>query len=104
MRRFVITVLIATVLHAVACILVPPFEFGPTRPTCFFWACRSGIAVFPMVFAVLLLPLRAALPWFLPERSPRVHAIVAGFVLLTVVAVRTLSRQLSGVPAEPYEH
>ena|SRR5436190_12275757 len=104
MRRFIITVLIATVLHAVACILVPPFEFAPTRLACFFWACRSGIVVFPIVFAVLLLPLRVALRWFLPMRSPRVHAVVAGFALLTVVAVRILSRQLSGVPAEPFEH
>lgn len=104
MRRFIITVLLATVLHAVACILVPPFEFAPTRIACFFWACRSGIVVFPIVFAVLLLPLCAALRWFLSERSPRVHAIVAGFALFIVVAVRILSRQLFGVPAEPYEH
>jgi hypothetical protein len=104
MRRFIITVLIATVLHAVACILVPPFEFAATRLACFFWACRSGIVVFPIVFAVLLLPLRAALRWFLSERSQRVHAIVAGFALFIVVAVRILSRQLFGVPAEPFEH
>jgi hypothetical protein len=32
MRRFIITVLIATVLHAIAGILAPPFEFGALKP------------------------------------------------------------------------
>jgi hypothetical protein len=36
--RFIITVLVATLLHAVACILLPPFEFAATRPACFFFA------------------------------------------------------------------
>src|SRR5215468_8060469 len=104
MRRFIITVLIATVLHATACILVPPFEFAPTRPACFFWACRSGIVVFPIVFAVLLLPLRAGLRRFMPRNTAQTQAVVAAIVLCVVVAVWILARQLSGRPSPPYEH
>jgi len=102
--RFIITVLVGTVLHAVACILIPPFEFAPTRLGCFLWALRSGIVVFPVLFAVLLLPLRVALHRFMPQSTPRTHAIVAAVVLYILPAVRTLARQLSGVPAEPFEH
>jgi len=104
MKRFIITVLIATVLHAVACILVPPFEFAPTRLACFFWACRSGIVVFPIVFAVLLLPLRAGLRRFMPQSTPQTHSVIAAVVLFVVVAAWILARQLSGVPSPPYEH
>jgi hypothetical protein len=104
MRRFVITVLIATVLHAVACILVPPFEFAPTRLACFFWACRSGIVVFPIVFAVLLLPLRAGLRRYMPQSTQQTHAAVAALVLFVVVAIWILARQLSGIPSPAYEH
>lgn len=104
MKRFIITVLVATILHAVACILIPPFEFAPTRVGCFLWACRSGIVVFPILLAVLLLPLRVALRRFMPQSTQRAHAIVAAVVLYVLPAVRTLGRQLSGVPAEPFEH
>src|SRR5262245_35692547 len=104
MRRFIITVLIATVVHAVACILVPPFEFAPTRLACFFWACRSGIVVFPIVFAVLLLPLRAGLRRFMPQSAQQTHAAVAALVLFVVVAIWILARQLSGIPSPAYEH
>lgn len=34
MKRFIITVLVLTVLHAVACIIAPPFEFGRNRTEC----------------------------------------------------------------------
>src|SRR5947207_6173822 len=102
--RFIITVLVGTVLHAVACILIPPFEFAPTRLGCFLWALRSGIVVFPILFAVLLLPLRVALHRFMPQSTPRTHAFVAAVVLYILPAVRTLARPLSGVPAEPLEH
>ena len=108
MKRFVITVLVATVLHAVACILVPPFEFAATRPACFFYAFVGGLMSFPIVFAVVLLPLRAGLRRFLPHRSfrtgtTRTHAIVAGLVLFMLVAAMILPRQLAGVPVEPYQ-
>jgi len=102
--RFIITLLVGTLLHAFACILVPPFEFAPTRPACFFWAVRSGLVVFTILFAVLLFPLRAALRHFMPLASPRTHTFVAALVLNILPAVRTLVRQLSGVPAEPFEH
>lgn len=102
--RFIITVLVGTVLHAAACILIPPFEFAPTRLGCFLWALRSGILVFPVLFAVLLLPLRVALHRFMPQSTPRTHGMVAVSVLYILPAARTLARQLSGVPAEPFEH
>jgi hypothetical protein len=102
--RFIITVFVGTVLHAVACILMPPFEFAPTRLACFFWALRSGIVVFPFLFAVLLFPLRAALRRFMPQSTQRTHALVAAVVLYVLPAARTLARQLSGIPAKPFEH
>jgi hypothetical protein len=37
-----ITVLVATILHAAACIIAPPFEFGHNRLECFFFAFLSG--------------------------------------------------------------
>jgi hypothetical protein len=104
MRRFIITVLVATVFHALACIIMPPFEFAPTRLACFFWALRSGIVVFPIVFAVLLLPLRVGLRHFMPQSTQQTHAVVAAFVLFVVVATWILARQLSGIPSPPYEH
>src|SRR6185437_922544 len=104
MKRFIITVLVATIFHAVACSLVPPFEFASTRFACFFWACRSGIVVFPIVFAVLLLPLRAGLRCFMPQSTHQTHSVVAAVVLFVVVASWILARQLSGVPSPPYEH
>jgi len=104
MRRFIITVFVATVFHALACIIMPPFEFAPTRLACFFWALRSGIIIFPIVFAVLLLPLQAGLRHFMPQSTQQVHAIIAALVLFVVVAAWILSRQLSGVPSPPYEH
>src|SRR5688572_18474544 len=54
MKRFIVAVLVATLLHAVACILVPPFEFAPTRSACFFFAVVSGLMVFPVILALLL--------------------------------------------------
>src|SRR2546422_7722615 len=101
MRRFIITVLIATMLHAIGCILAPPFEFGHTRAECFFYAFVSGVVGFPILFAVLLLPLRAGLRRFVPCSAPRTHAIIAGMVLYVLRAAIILARQLSGVPSLP---
>ena len=104
MTRFVIAVLIATILHAIACILAPPFEFGHSRAECFFFAFVSGLMAFPILFAVLLLPLRAGLRRFMPASTSHTRAIAAFIVLLAVKAAFTLPRQLSGVPAPPYMH
>jgi hypothetical protein len=104
MKRFIITVSVATMLHAIGCILAPPFEFAPTRLACFFYAFVSGIIGFPIVFAVLLLPLRAGLRRFMPHNTQRAHAIVAGIVLYALRAALILIRQLSGVPAQPFQH
>jgi hypothetical protein len=104
MKRFAITVLIATMLHAIGCILAPPFEFGHSRAECFFFAFGSGLMAFPILFAVLLLPLRAGLRRFMPAIPPHTRAIAAFIVLLAVHASFTLPRQLSGVPAPPWMH
>jgi hypothetical protein len=94
MLRLVITVLVGTVLHALACIIMPPFEFASTRLACFLWALRSGTAVCPVVFAVLLLPLRAGLRHFMPKRTQQTQAAVAALVLFVVGAAWILGRQL----------
>jgi len=86
MKRFIITVLVATVLHAIACILAPPFEFAPTRPACFFYATISGLVGFPIVLALVLLPLRAGLRRFVPQATQHAHAILAGMLLYTLRA------------------
>jgi hypothetical protein len=104
MRRFAITVLVATILHAVACILIPPFEFGPSRPAGFFFAFVSGLMVFPIMFAVILLPLRAGLRRFMPNQSQRVCAIVAGIALILLVVTWVLPSQLAGIPVKPHQH
>jgi hypothetical protein len=103
MMRFAITVLVATVLHAVACILIPPFEFAPTRPACFFYAFISGLFAFPILFALLLLPLRAALRRFMPNHRAHTRAVVAGVVLFLLVVGMILPNQLAGIPVKPYQ-
>ena len=103
MKRFVITVLVATILHAVACILIPPFEIAPTRPACFFYAFVSGLFAFPIMFAVLLLPLRAGLRRFMPDSTHYTHALVAGVVLFVLVAGMILPNQLAGIPVKPHQ-
>lgn len=104
MKRFIITILVATMFHAIGCILAPPFEFGHTRLECFFYAFISGIVGFPILLAVVLLPLRAGLHRYMPHRSPRIHAVVAGIVLYALRASIILARQLSGIPSLPFQH
>src|SRR5687767_12975483 len=104
MRRFIIAVLVATVLHAVGCIIAPPFEFGHNRAECFFFAFVGGLMAFPIMFAVVLLPLQAGVRRFMPASAPHTHATVAFIVLFAIRAAFTLPRQLSGVPAPPYMH
>lgn len=104
MKRFIVTVFIAIMLHAIGCILAPPFEFGHNRAECFFFAFVSGLIAFPVLFLVVLVPLRAGLRQFMPTSTPRVHAIVAFIVLYTIRASIILARQLSGVPSLPFQH
>jgi len=103
MTRFVTTVLVATLLHAVACILMPPFEFADTRPACFFFAFVSGLMVFPVLLGALLFPLRGALRRLMPGSTPRTHALAAGLVLFAVVAAMIAPRQLAGLPVKPHQ-
>ena len=99
MRRFIITVLIATVLHAVACIIAPPFEFGRNRMECFFFAFVGGLTAFPIMFAVVLLPLHWGLRRLMPNRMPHAQAIIAGLVLQSVAAVWVFTH-----PTLPHQH
>ena len=104
MRRFIITVLVATVLHAVACIIAPPFEFGHNRTECFFFALGGGLMAFPIMFAVVLLPLRAGLRRFMPHRTQRTHAIAAALVLWSLATAWVVAHVLSGIPSLPFQH
>jgi hypothetical protein len=104
MKRFIITLLVATMLHAIACILAPPFEFAQTRAACFFYATVSGLIGFPIVFALVLLPLRAGLQRLIPHTTQRTQAILAGMLLYALRASLILCRQLSGVPTQPFQH
>jgi hypothetical protein len=104
MKRFIITSLVATVLHTMACILLPPYEWGTTRPVCFYYSLRSGLIAFPILFAVLLLPLRAFLRHLMPRSTGRAHAVAAGFVLMLLIAAMILPRQLAGLPVKPFQH
>ena len=99
MKRFIITVLIAVVLHAVACIIAPPFEFGHNRAECFFFAFVSGLLGFPVMFAGVLLPLLWGLRRFMPQRIQRTQAILAGLVLLGLAAAWVFTH-----PTLPFQH
>src|SRR5262245_20459601 len=101
MKRFIITVLIATMLHAAACIIAPPFEFGHNRAECFFFAFVSGLTAFPIMFAVILLPLRAGVRRFMPHRTQRTHAIAAALVLWSLATAWVVAHVLSGIPSLP---
>lgn len=104
MKRFILTVFIAIMLHAVGCILAPPFEFGHNRAECFCYAFISGLIAFPILGAVILVPLRAGLQRWMPAHSPRIHTVVAFIVLYTIRSAIILRRQLAGVPSLPFQH
>lgn len=104
MKRFIITVFIAIMLHAIGCILAPPFEFGHNRAECFFYAFISGLIAFPILCAAVLVPLRAGLRRFLPTSTPRIHALIAFAILYAIRAAIILRRQLAGVPSLPFQH
>ena len=99
MRRFIITVLIATVLHAVACIIAPPFEFGSNRTECFFFAFVGGLMAFPVMFAIVLLPLHWGVRRLMPQGTQRAQAIVAGLVLQGIAAAWVFKH-----PILPHQH
>ena len=98
MRRFIVTVLIATVIHAVALIIAPPFEFGHNRAECFFFGFVAGLMGFPVMFAAVLLPLRWGLRRLLPGMR-RVQAIVAGLMLLGLATAWVFTH-----PTLPFQH
>jgi hypothetical protein len=100
-----VAVLVGTVVHAVACIIKRPFEFGNlSRIHTFCCAGISGLLSFPLVFAALLMPLRTGLNRFMPRASQRVHAIVAGLGLLGLVGIWIGVRYFSAVELPAYCH
>ena len=99
MRRFIITVLVATVLHAVGCIIAPPFEFGHNRTECFFFALGGGLFGFSLLFALVLLPLQWGLRRLVPHQMRRTQAVLAGLVLLGLVSAWAFTH-----PTLPHHH
>jgi hypothetical protein len=86
-KRVMIAVLVATVVHAVACIIKRPLEFGDgSRFDTFIFAFVSGLVAFPVVLPVVLLPLAAGVRHFIPSAGERTRALVAAAVLLASVA------------------
>jgi len=99
MKRFIITVLVLTVLHAVALIIAPPFEFGRNRTECFFLALGGGLWGFSLISALVLWPLRWGLRRLMPPQMRRTQAVLAGLVLLGLVAAWVFSH-----PILPHQH
>ena len=99
MRRFIIAVLVATVLHAVDCSIAPPFEFGHNRAECFFFAFGGGLFGFSLMFAIVLLPLQWGLRRWILHQMRRTRAILAGLVLLGLVSAWVFTH-----PTLPHHH
>jgi hypothetical protein len=71
---------------------------------CFFFAFVGGLMAFPIMFAVVLLPLRAGLRRFMPHRTQRTHAIAAALVLWSLATAWVVAHVLSGIPSLPFQH
>jgi len=99
MKRFIISVLVATVLHAVELIIAPPFEFGHNRAECFFFGFLGGLWGFSLMFALVLLPLQWALRRCLPPQMRRTQAVLAGLVLFGLETAWVFTH-----PVLPYHH
>jgi hypothetical protein len=99
MRRFINTVLVATVLHALGCIIAPPFEFGNNRTECFFFALGGGLFGFTLLFALVLLPLQWGLRRLVPQQMRRTQAVLAGLVLFGLVSAWAFTH-----PTLPHHH
>src|SRR6185369_16132293 len=85
-ERLIVAVLVGTIVHAVACIVKRPLEFGNgSRLHTFFGAFVSGLISFPIVFAALLLPLRAVLRRCIPHATNWTQATIATLALLLLI-------------------
>ena len=87
MQRFVITILVATLVHAIFLIVAPPYEFGHTRLQCFISAFISGITGFPVLGALILLPSRALVRRLMPQQSQKTQTVVVASVVLSGIAI-----------------
>src|SRR5689334_16611387 len=104
MKRFIITVLVATMVHALFLIIAPPYEFGNTRLQCFAGAFISGIVVFPILGAVVLLPFRALVHRLMRRSSPKTQTVVVAAVVLSIIAILNLVLALRHWTPEPHMH
>lgn len=105
LKRLIRAVIVGTIFHAIACIIARPLEFGDgSRLHTFSCAFVSGLLTFPILFAVLLLPLQALLRHCLPRSPQWIHGILVGIVLLVVAAVWILARFFSGITLPPFCH
>jgi hypothetical protein len=104
-RPLIVAVLVGSFIHAMACIVKRPFEFGDgSRIHTFFCAGISGLLSFPLVFAALLLPMRRGLNYFIPKSTQRGHAIIGAVILLALIGTWIGVRFLLGVELPPYCH
>lgn len=104
-ERLIVAVLVGTIVHAVACIIKRPLEFGNgSRLHTFFCAFVSGLLSFPVVFAALLLPLRAVLRRCIPHATKWTQATIAPLAILLLIWAWILMRLLSGVELPAFCH
>jgi MFS family permease len=105
LRRLIVATLMGSLLHAVACSIKRPFEFGNgSRIHTFISAGVSGVMTFPIVLAALLLPLRTGVRHFWPRATQRAHGIVAAVALLALVGIWIGVRFVSGIVLPAYCH
>jgi hypothetical protein len=104
MKRFFITVLVATMVHAVFLVIAPPYEFGNTRLQCFASAFISGIVIFPILGAVVLVPFRAIVRRLMRRTSPRSQTVVVAAIVLSIIAVLNVVLALRNWTPEPHMH
>src|SRR6476469_932020 len=104
MKRFIITVLVATMVHAVFLIVAPPYEFGNTHLQCFASAFISGIVVFPILGAVVLVPFRALVRGLMRRTLPRTQTVVVAALVLSIIAVLNLLLALRHWTPDPHMH
>src|SRR5262245_36037875 len=104
-ERLIVAVFVGTIIHAVACIIKRPFEFGNgSRLHTFSCAFISGLLTFPAVFAAFLLPMRAVMRRCIPRATNWMQATIATLALLLLIWAWILIRLLSGVELPAFCH
>jgi hypothetical protein len=89
MRRFIITVIVGSVIYTGLSVLTQIENPGDDSLGVIF-APIVGIIFSAVIVVVFLLPLGAGLRHFFPSRTQRTHAIIAASILLALVTVFSL--------------